>query len=538
MKKYLTTIMLLTLFMSGCYKDKGNYDYASKAKVIAEVTSAMHSYSAILGDRLHIPMTVTIAGVSESNLEYTWEIASGSDFIEISDQKAKNFDRVLGPDEYFPGNATFNIRLKVSWQENGGTIRAYSPLIAVIISGRRGLMVLHGNDNECDVGIISNSIFAISATADIGNDVIFDIYSRANNGAKIQGKGVTVIQHNSNGSNATNSWIYMITEQRPLSTPAKQTCTHASFINFTRQGDYDDLFLTSVFGHKYHKGDPWQFQFANSNRMLIDGGDLFFTNQGTYPKFGGPYKFPALPEPPGYRFSRHSYLMVNGLGMSHCFDEIRRGFVSIDPTRAPILVTTYPSTTGPFVPNDVQANLLFFDQGGSLGAATASINCFLGVFKDDFDDMFIGELIFSDNPPGGSQAQFKYNVSGLPNFTAAKFYALGSANTMCYYATSEGVYQYAAMGPGGLISGGKLKMEGSGVEVPFNGEVTMMRVIRIRSTTGGVYQYHNRMMIVGTYENGVGTLHAVLLNQASGTAVSHWQFPGFGRIYDANLKWL
>jgi len=537
MKKifYFTVWMALLMLTKGCYTDKGNYEYAVMGDVTIDVTSAMYSYSAILGEHLNIPMTVTTAKVSESSLEYTWEIASSNTFIEISDQKAKDFDRILGPDDYFPGNATFHIRLKVSWQENRGTIRAYSPLIAVTISGRRGLMVLHGNDTESDVGIISNTIFAIAAATDIGNDVIFDIYSRANNGAKIPGRGVSIIQHNGNASNATNSWIYMITQE--MGSP-RQSCVFASLVNFTKQGDYDDLFMTSAFGNKYHKGDPWAFQFGATNRALIDGGDFFFTNTSLYPKLGAPYTFALLPDPPGYRFSRHSYLLVNTLGMSHCFDEIRRGFVSIDPTRAPPAVITYTSTTGPFVPNDMQADLLFFDQGGSLGAATASTNCFLGVFRDDFQNLFIAELIFSDSPPGGSQAQFRYEVSGLPNFAAAKFYALGSANTMCYYATSEGVYQFAAMGLGGLISGGRLKMEGTGVEVPLSGEITMMKIIRNRSTTGGVYQFHNRMMIVGTYENGVGTLHAIQLNQVSGNVVNHWQFPGFGRIYDANLKWL
>ena len=68
MKKifYFTVWMALLMLTKGCYTDKGNYEYAVMGDVTIDVTSAMYSYSAILGEHLNIPMTVTTAKVSSS----------------------------------------------------------------------------------------------------------------------------------------------------------------------------------------------------------------------------------------------------------------------------------------------------------------------------------------------------------------------------------------------------------------------------------------------------------------------------------------
>ena len=509
---YFTAFVFLVLLQWSCYEDKGNYDYTELGDITVGVTSEIYEYRVMLGEHLAIPMTVT-SKVPETELKYTWEVVSNnSRFADFSE--GKSLDYVIGPDKYFPSYGTFFVKLRVERQIKGYSAAVYSPLIRVIVGGESGLMVLHGNNTESDIAMITHPDFMVQAGTQVVQNITYNLYSSANNGEKIPGKGVLVIQQHVPYSNAETANVHVVTDQ---------TSIVAAAAGVVKKSDYLDLFHSLPGYPPLCKGDPQRFQFFGGTRIILDGGDLFVMGNATNPKIAVRNEFTGLPD---YKISKHSYLAPT----SYMFEENMRFFFSASTQAFGTLANTrYNSTKGPFNVNDMQADLLFFDRGG-----TTTSN-YLGVFKEDDGTIFLGEINFSARDEvGNTFARDKYDIANLPEFESAKFYALGSNSSLCYYATSTDVYQYALLGESRTTTGRKLMM---GVnQVPFSGEVTMMKILRPLYTGSDTYQYHSQMLLVGTYENGTGTLHAIVLDALSGSALSHKTYTGFGCITDVNLK--
>ena len=531
MKKifYFTAAVLLALLPGGCFEDKGNYNYLTFGDVTVETVSGLYEHNAKLGDHLSIPAKVTIIGddISESDLTYQWELKNSSVFVDLPDQTGKNFDRDLGPDDYFNSYSTYMVRLKVMWKSsNGVDFEAYSPLVSIVISGDVGLMVMHGDASGVDIGLIGNDMFLVSATATTQERISYDNYSSIN-GGKIPGAGVSCMQQDI--SNVANAWIYAFTGEG---------MTYFSPITFERLGDYDDLFYSNP-EFKFYQGKPEAILFQGYARVMIDGGDVFRENAPT--KYLKRVEFTNTATPmPDYKMSKHSVFGYGKGSSSYMssifFDEIRRGFVRLQFGN-PSTVSYYNSNKGLFNPNDMQADLLYFGWGGMAN----NQNNFLGIFEDDSDKVFIGEFKFdAPDEEGNTYARFKYDdLSSLPDFGDAEFYGFGINNTMCYYATDDAVYQFSVMGASGVSTGKKLLLgtDGDAAEMPFSGEITMMKVLRPSLTSAtAAYKFYGEVLLVGTYENGEGALYAVMLDQMTGNALSYLKYTGFDRIYDANLK--
>lgn len=499
--------------LSGCYEDKGNYDYHDIGDIAVNVTSDIYDYQVMMGERLSIPMTVA-TDVPGSELEYMWEIVFGysrfADFVP-----GKDMDYVMVPSEVIPTYGTYDLRLKVSRRIDGRVSDVYSPMVKVVVSGEPGLMVLHGSDTESDVGIIQDPDFMITGGSRVTEKVTYDTYSAAN-GGKIAGKGAFIIQQHNLYGTAQTSNVYIVTDRAAL---------YAAAAGLLKKGDYPDMFYSMPGHDPMCKGKPGQFQFYGTAQTVIDDGDIF-CQQGAHlnTKFSVKTEIKDLSD---YKASKFSYLNSD----SYIFDLTTRGFIGISLSGSgAVSFRSYDSTWGDFNVGDMQADLLFFDAGGTSGH-------FLGVFRDDTDEMFIGEIDFAArNEPGSTFAHARYDVSRLPGFADSRFHAFGSTSAMCYYATADTIYQYAVLGTSGTTDGRKLMMGAQPAEL--TGEVTMMKMIRPRVTGGDTYQYHSRMLIVATYEGGKGTLHAFVLDTISGGAISHKKFTGFDRITDANLKTL
>lgn len=527
MKKiiHFAAAAFLALSLGGCYEDKGNYEYTAVTDARVDVASGVYLYNAKLGEHINIPMTVEIEGVPESELEYFWEIKNSAVFRELPGVEGRDFDRTLGPDDDFNAFTTYIVRLTVIYEEKGYKAKAYSPLISLVLSGDTGLLVAHGDDSGVDLGLICNDMFLVSASSTTEAKITYDNYSSVN-GGKIPGK-LIFAKHQDNATVA-NAWIYTLTDQG---------MSYCSPITFGKLGDYDDLFYSTP-DYKFYNGKPEALFFYGNGRVLIDDGQLFY---GFPPnKFAKSHDFSTNITIPltEYDMSEHGvyeYSHVRDMNSPIAFDKLRRGFLKLSFSSTQSVVY-FDSNNGPFNPNDMKADLLYFGFGGMVDSG----NNLIGVFRDDNDELFLGEFNFSaPDEPGNTWARFKYSVEPLPEFGAAKFYGFGNTNAMCYYATDNAVYQYALAGNSGATNGRKLMLGIDGQnEFPITGEVTMMKVLKPATSNPltAPYQFYGEILLVATYENGEGTLYAIRLHPITGNAISYETFGGFDRIYDANLK--
>lgn len=510
MKKilYIMVLAALSFGLGSCYKDKGSYDYKDIGQVALSVTSDVYKFRAMMGDQLVIPMSVA-TDVPESEITYKWERADGGKYIELFD--GKDFDCEIGPATKFPSYGDYLVRLKAVRQIDGYAVEAYSPMITITVSGESGLMVLHGNDTESDIGIIQNPVFMVEANTEVVEKISYDSYS-VSNGAKIPGKGQIVLQQHVSGAAAASCYVYIVTDQ---------TALYAGAEGLVKIDDYSKLFLQYPGRVTYH-GKPEVFQFFGTSRAVVDDGDLFGGQNSSL--FDTKIEFNGLPN---CKVSKYSY--IDSFGYLFDMDSKAFWYVDMQGTTNPTTpFSNYNSAKGPFNVGDMKADLLYFDKGGATGH-------FLGVFKDNAGQVFLGEINFNASNEGeDTYAYAKYGISRLPGFDAARFHGFGANASMCYYATSTAVYQYALLGGSTTTEARKLVL--GSTEAPLTGEVTMMKVLRPRMTGAKAYQYHSKILLVGTYENGVGTVHAFTLDELSGNALTYKKFTGFGRVYDINLK--
>ena len=97
-----SAILLVALLLTGCYDDKGNYDYTELAPM--EITIS-NTYIVPIGDYLKITPEVKTT-IPDDDLDYTWELGVDrkytNDWVQFWEfAKGKNLDRQFAADKLF-----------------------------------------------------------------------------------------------------------------------------------------------------------------------------------------------------------------------------------------------------------------------------------------------------------------------------------------------------------------------------------------------------------------------------------------------------
>ena len=157
---YILTLLVLVVFASSCYDDKGNYDYVEISKVTT--TGLEESYSKIaFQDVLHIEPTVTSDRAGDE-FEYLWTLnltkGSGttSQIIKI-ELDTIGYERVLD----FPVNVNqgyYDLTLRITNKGNGVDVYHVMSL-SVITKFSEGFYLLKdmGNSTDIDLHMWDNS---------------------------------------------------------------------------------------------------------------------------------------------------------------------------------------------------------------------------------------------------------------------------------------------------------------------------------------------------------------------------------------------
>lgn len=507
--------MLMALMLVACYEDKGNYTYAPLAQVNIEVESSMDIQ---MGSIATLKADVETE-LDETDLRYEWQLyrTSVQNFVTIAEGKDVEYEFTSA---YFPAPGTYELRFKVTQISTG--LEYYSDIFHVRMTGVTGLLVLHGNDSESDIGLLVASDFlAKEGVTEEQNTP--DWYSKGN-GMKIPGRGVQV--------------IHLLSDDLPANYPDRayvaalttQTGVLTNYSGLTYVGDYTELFYGGL-----EDSQPQRFAVYDAREILIDNGRVYVCNNVYSTRF---YvnPMPGLEEdanlsPYVVPFQNYSWVQDAVI----VYDNTHECFVYWDTD----WVSTYPvkiSTPGKaFDMSAMGAKLVYMDQGGRL-------NHWMAVMQEPDGDRFLAEIDFETATVVDAPVA-RYDAGMLTDFNTASFYAFGDNQiNMCYYATSSAVYRYSA-GNGELSSAEKLKMT-DGSDVSFAGEITMMKILkpyRLRADfSTGVsdfsYYNYNKIMLVGTSDGGKGTLYAIHLEESTGLATSVETYEGFDTIYDANIK--
>lgn len=508
--------LLLACCLTSCY-DNGMKTYSDLDSVTFTLpNNGKTSYNVSLGDTLSIPITID-TDISKSNLSYEWEVYSNSNFVKFADGEQLN--AIFGPSEYVPAPGMYTIRLHVT--DTKTARQFYSSLLNIkVAGGKMGLVVLHGNDSSCDLGFITAPEF-LPTEGEITETNTPNWYSRTNN-ERIQGKGLLVIHDYTDYTDASRCYVTALTTSGGVLT---------NYQGMVKTGNYSDLFYG-----KLNQNKPEGYAVLGELDVAFDGGEMFLcdTYMDTY------FVTSALPKNT-YNIAPFVFMPQNYMAQAQliCFDRNSHGFIGLSNIYGST-ITYYPMTASSsiFNPADMKANLIYCDHGGM------SLHN-MAVMEDlNTKEKYLAELDF-ENEKMDNIPVAKYDMSTQADWNNAIYYAFGdNQGNMCYYATSSNVYQFYASN--GTMSQAST-LEYNDAPLSLDGEITMMKILKPYRLEAdydtGIspfsYYNYNKILLIGTYANGKGTLHAYMLDEISGkieNEIGSWG--GYEKIIDANIKGL
>lgn len=520
--------MNVVLSFTGCYDDKGNYDYATLDSLAISLPS--NNVQASLGDTLKITPTITTT-IPESDLTYYWEVEykpTNSYIKYVPIATGKNLSYIVALNDTMPSLTNYTMRLHAVQKSTNRDF--YSDSFTMTITGQvNGLVVLHGNDVQSDVGLVRASEFMATSGTSIVTEVKPYFWSSVN-GSKIKGKGKQIIQTISSYLNWASSGYNGVTgvDCADVWVITDKGGSFASYASFKKEGNWSDGFYG-----KLNQDTPQSIYINGQYVEAIDGGELFMKQYSLYT-----FVTPLITKSSGYYLKTSVYIpSYKKLAQGFFFDSKTRAFIGIPYFNGVNDITYYTMTTSSDVCNlgDIQADLIYMDQGGTSGH-------YLAVMEDDSSNKFLLEIDLAggDEHEQENMAYAKYDMTTLTDIDNAKYYAFGDDEpNMCYYGTSDAVYHFSAI-KGNALSATKLQYS-DGSYVDFGGQtITMLKVLKPAVTTSPTFNYFNRnkILLVGTYEGGAGTgkLYSLTIDELTGLVISKNIYSGFDEISDANIK--
>lgn len=518
-KNFLLSVLCIiaNLLIAGCYEDKGNYDYKNIGSV--EMT-IKNNYTVAMGGSVTLQADIK-SDINTDDIRYEWQLfrsSSSEKFITIAEGESVEYSF---DNSYFASPGTYYLRMKAV--QKSSEREFYSDIFQVRLTGVTGLMVLHDNGQESDIGLIVDKIF-LASEGETETQNTPDWYS-VRNGKKIKGQGTQI--------------IHLLTDDLPKYYPdrayvAALTSEEGILADYTGLNYVDEY--TKLFYGGLENPRPERFTVYSKQEIFIDNGRLFVCDNVSQTRYYlnsingideesvfSPYVVP-------FQNYSYSYPCI-------CYDNTNECFVYWDWNQAWTAQECYKiSTPGKaFDMAAMNAKLVYMDKGGRLSH-------YMAVMKTNEGNYYLAEMDFNTSVKTDAPIA-RYEVSKLTDFNQSLFHAFGDDQiNMCYYATAQHVYRYAA--ENSVLHDAELLKKTDGTTIDFNGEITMMKILKpyrltANSSTGVSdfsYPGYNKVMLVGTWDGTKGTLYCISLEESTGLATDVSTYEGFNIIRDANIK--
>lgn len=549
---------LFLICVTGCYNSEGGNDFDTTLQDVRMIIPES-AYSASLGETITIIPEV-ITEIPENDLEFIWEAngelvnESGRDVFSPlipEGEQTKVLNYVCHLDDNITNlNTSYTCRLHARQISTGRDFYSENTF-TLTIEGITGLMILHGNDNNSDIGILTAEEFMpVSSSIPDNPSAQPTVYSSNNAGTCLKGKGETIVQ-------SIVSYMFNDEAKKRARIYAK-TNKEVAFINhadFSYYNDWNCLFYLTGRPDQVHTNDPRGYLVVGQLVIAFDGNDTFIGKQSSNNSY--PLLFPEFGDnntcSDGHIFRLSPFFQkVTTSGIQYLLyarsidgDETHKGFVGLSGT-----LSNYANyarlldTKGdlvPFNPGNMNADLVYM--------ATDNRNHVLAVLKGNTTHPTYANKYFAvdlwPNPTSDSgESGFKgipqsiYDLSSFPHISEAVRFAFGTAQNMAYYATSSKIYQYGFEGTT-LYPATPLTMC-DGSELSISGEITLMKFLESPNV-----ETHNAnpILVVATWDGNNAALYALHISTGDGKVLKVVRYDSetvegwnFSRISDVNIK--
>lgn len=503
MKRILayTLFCLLPLVFTGCYKDKGNYSYADLPAFSVDTAGFQMNYLKLQLDELTIDPPLAYSG-EPGDLLYSWKIYTNGDapgtsrdrpVEEISTAKVLTYIINQKPGIY---TLEFVATNRITQEK---AMERFKLTVTNALS--EGWMILHEKEGVSDIDFLMTPEL-LPALA--GDELVRNIYSELNNGQKIIGNPLQVVNCKmKRTATRTDNLVYVVTDNSLM---------RLSGDDFTLLQENESLFFLppAVFKPQRYTVPAGFYAFYE---MLINDGGLHQILTG-YGDNNGQFSSRVTGD-----YVASPYVPQNPPSLTAAiYDEKKGRFLSLGFVASE--VTPYPPAAGGtlFDLNTINKTLLYLEGGFN--------NNDYCVFKDrNGEDRYLYIVRFSQ-ANAGTPAIGLYNMSGAVNIANATAYAIGNRGNVFYYAADNVIYFYDYSGSN------TSRIEH---QFPVGEKITSMKLFK---KTG--HTLNGKLLFVATYNegSGEGKVYQFSVNEVNGVidGATPKAFTGFGKIADMNLK--
>lgn len=542
---------VMVALAAACSDQQGGNDFDTVLPDVS-ITIAKAAYGGAIGQTINLEATVSTE-IAGSDLRYRWEVEgslrNNSGFPTFSplvddEQQGLNIQYTCRLSDNIPEVNT-PLPMRVMCEQISTGRRFYSNTATLTVTGINGLMILHGDDNQSDVGVLSGADFT---PADIAvpeeTTVVADYYSGANGGRMVPGKGVLVMQcltHLPYGDASKNCHIYINTDQ---------TVEVAHFNDFRHYRQWSEMFYDS--GSPVGQAGAGKLFIARNSMYCVGfDNDRFYTFDPAHQtQFLFPFPFNQDVSMDGNYFSfdpwfidvhysRILYLMycktVNGRD--------QKGFVGVTQFLPGAMRISLLDTKGdavPFNPGNMDAELETMCTNANLDV--------LAVLRGRatnarFPGQYFMVMMSPQNNTGGESGcsnipRFIASLGAFPEIEDHVGFDFGPTPNMCYYATRSRIYHFGLDGASG-ISGPRLLVMTDGAPVQVQGRITMMKLL---DTPNVRLHQSTPMLMCATYDGTEARLYAMKIDSSTGQVLSISTYDSslagwnFRPIHDVNIK--
>lgn len=520
-------LLAMSQLLVACYADRSKNDYDTSLPDV-KILIPQTAYSSALGGTVEIEPYVE-TDIDEADLSYCWEVRSDS----LLQANVRTF-RPLLPDSlqgktlhYIAKldanvsllNNAYPIRLRVHQKSTGRDFYSLNEC-TLTISGITGLMILHGTDEQSDIALLQASEFTPKNMSLPDKPIVFPHLYSTSNGGSLPGAPRSLMQAVTNYIMAYGAYYPVLNERcGNILVMTSQGATWIKKDGFKRLGDWNSVFYLKG-NEAVNQGNPKAFFAYQIYLYAFDGNDIFVQSPlqqdaFLFPEVTGETRFTdgnTCTFAPQFLVTGNRTYPAMLYATSVNNDGNKKGFFALRSpapgyiARYGVLLDTRADATL-FNPGDMKASLVYMAHDGRAHL--------LAVMRGDADHpRFAGRYFAVDLNLAGTAVQgsttaysgipqYMYSLEKLPAIEQVRAFVFGSTAAMCYYATSDGVYQYQL--DAGAEPQATLLAMTDGTPWSPQGEITMMQMLDTSENTI-TREEKEQILMVATYTPSKGAI--------------------------------
>ncbi|THU38356.1 hypothetical protein FAM09_16915 [Niastella caeni] len=432
MKKISITILTAFIFLSACYKDKGNYDYKDINEI--KITGLKENYPVVLGvDVLHIEPNIQMTEeiTDPDRLSYYWILYRGFNPVDTLGRQPVLDARInVNPDVYTLYLRIIDNATGIAWKAG-----------ATVTVGTRyssGLMLMGtGENGSAEVDMISMT-----------NDTLVIHGILSNSGLPALHDPVTIMQIGGKDTNSNNGRVWVMTKSGSYYLDRKSMLgnTSKTFATITVTNEFaDKQSLTPILAIPQIRERAGTMSNQNTRAIMTSDGNIFTTH--TFLTGGGDYYTnPVNREASNYdkRLKTAPFLWyaIGSMNTMIWYDADNQRFMNYNGFgigTTSTALTDKATDAFPWDQASVGRTLVYGENTRNTDGGSTNGNSF-AILKDNSNQCHIYKFYASGATPPKRDV---YTVLPLAvDFDKANCYAFSSRRSVVFYSVGNRLYAY------------------------------------------------------------------------------------------------